>query len=157
MKNTFYLLSAVLILLSARISLSQELSLKIPSGELPSEFDEWGKKADQIIFKIKSPEGIKMVTGGHIVFDIMDDTGKIIASTRKTFDQQPVFGPEVNSGPWDWKQFINPHAIDIVGKPQSEHARIPEGSYQICAYIVNLKGQVFNQFIPSCDFFTVGK
>ena len=135
---------------------AQSLELTIPSGELPSDFSEWGASPGLMHISFVAPGGIQL-SGAHIVFEVAEGVEHILVSTRTKYSEQPAF-----TGMFKKKNltFDDIAGTDIEVDPALKSAssaigKLPGGLFSLCMYLVDSTGKQVGTVAQGCMNFYV--
>jgi hypothetical protein len=154
----FFIAIALLLTLSTA-SFGQGLSLNIPTGSLPSHISDWSSNPSAVLLTLAPPPGGLELSNAHIVAEVLNGAGTVLASTKTKFSQQPaITGVFKTPKMYRWNEVVNPNAVTIDPSMQSSGVRtglLPDGSYQLCLYLVDEQGALIRSVNSGCGSFQV--
>lgn len=158
MKHFRLYISAAFIILSSLVY-SQNLSVNFATTTLPSNVSDWSSNPSLItITLMPSPGGLEM-ENAHIVAEVSTAAGKVVASTRDKFAEQPALTDVLTAArTYRWPDIFNPNAVTIDASIKDATTRtgiLPDGSFKLCVYLVDEHGQVIGSIRSGCNSFRV--
>jgi hypothetical protein len=149
-KKSYFLLCLWLIPFLAQAQVRIQLELPF-ARQMPASLSEWEHNETLIRILISNTTAYPL-DQLHVAGYLEWEKGRRLASIREGHRAQPRFSLEAGeTRSFSWRELINPDALDydrsLVNRIATS-GTLPEGSYQLCLYILDAKGQRIGQTEP---------